>query len=184
MDSEKFGAFVAETRKELGLTQTELAKKLSVTNKAVSRWETGAGFPDINTLEPLADALGLSVIELIRSERIEKGGVSGEAAEKALSDTIELANIRLDSIEFIATAVAISVIGLILIALAVFVPSAPTVWSIPFLFCTVSGVECLCFGLKKRRRGFLCALWFTAAGVLLAVPVIQILILVSLCFLR
>lgn len=44
MDSKKFGEFVAETRKELGLTQSELAKKLSVTNKAVSRWETGVYF--------------------------------------------------------------------------------------------------------------------------------------------
>ena len=44
MDSVKFGAFIAETRKECGMTQQELAKKLSVTNKAVSRWETGVYF--------------------------------------------------------------------------------------------------------------------------------------------
>lgn len=44
MDSVKFGAFIAEARKERGMTQQELAKKLSVTNKAVSRWETGVYF--------------------------------------------------------------------------------------------------------------------------------------------
>ena len=180
MDSQKFGAFVAEIRKERGLTQSELAKKLSVTNKAVSRWETGAGFPDINTLEPLAEALGVSVMELIRSERKPEGGLTDEDAEKALSDTIELANLRRDRREFIIAAVALCFIALLLIGLAVFMPSAPTVWSLPFIFCTVSGLGCLFYARKKRRRGLPSALWFTAAGVLLFVPLAQIILLVIL----
>ena len=57
-----------ERRKQLGMTQAELAEKINVTDKAVSRWERGLGFPDINTLEPLADALGIEVVELMRSE--------------------------------------------------------------------------------------------------------------------
>ena len=179
MDSQKFGAFVAEIRKERGLTQSELAKKLSVTNKAVSRWETGAGFPDINTLEPLAEALGVSVMELIRSERKPEGGLTDEDAEKALSDTIELANLRRDRREFIIAAVALCFIALLLIGLAVFMPSAPTVWSLPFIFCIVSGLGCLFYALKKRRRGLPSALWFAAAGVLLFVPLAQIILLVS-----
>ncbi len=179
MDIQKFGGFVAEMRKERGMTQQELAKRLSVTNKAVSRWETGSGFPDISTLEPLADALGVSVIELIHSERIE-GGLTAETAEKALSDTIELANLRRDRREFIIAAVALSVIGLMVIALAVFVPSAPTVWTLPFLFCTVSGLGCLYYALRKRKRGLPSALWFAAAGVLLFVPIAQIVILICL----
>ena len=173
MDSQKFGAFVAEIRKERGLTQSELAKKLSVTNKAVSRWETGAGFPDINTLEPLAEALGVS-------ERKPEGGLTDEDAEKALSDTIELANLRRDRREFIIAAVALCFIALLLIGLAVFMPSAPTVWSLPFIFCTVSGLGCLFYALKKRRCGLPSALWFAAAGVLLFVPLAQIILLVIL----
>ena len=54
MDAKAFGAFIAEKRKELGMTQSDLAAQLSVTDKAVSRWERGLGFPDISTLEPLA----------------------------------------------------------------------------------------------------------------------------------
>ena len=50
------------------MTQAELAGKIGVTDKAVSRWERGLGFPDINTMEPLADALGISLLELMRSE--------------------------------------------------------------------------------------------------------------------
>lgn len=54
------------------MTQAELAEKIHVTDKAVSRWEQGLGFPDIQTIEPLAQALGISVLELMRSERQEK----------------------------------------------------------------------------------------------------------------
>ena len=58
MDAKKFGMFIATLRKEKNMTQVDLAKKLQVTDKAVSKWERGLGFPDINSIEPLADALG------------------------------------------------------------------------------------------------------------------------------
>lgn len=62
MDAQKFGAFVAAVRKGKHMTQAQLAAKIHVTDKAVSRWERGLGLPDINTLLPLADALGVSVL--------------------------------------------------------------------------------------------------------------------------
>ena len=69
MDAQKFGTFIAQCRKEKGMTQSELAAKIMVTDKAVSRWERGKGFPDINLLLPLAEALEVSVFELMHSER-------------------------------------------------------------------------------------------------------------------
>ena len=89
MDAHKFGNFVAITRKENHMTQAELASKLQVTDKAVSRWERGLGFPDINTLEPLAEALGLSVLELMKSERIKETDIQCTDASVILSDTIK-----------------------------------------------------------------------------------------------
>lgn len=74
MDAQKFGTFIAKCRKEKNMTQSELAEKLMVTDKAVSRWERGKGFPDIALLLPLADALKLSVVELMRSEKISMKG--------------------------------------------------------------------------------------------------------------
>lgn len=71
MEAKKFGQFIAGIRKEKKMTQAELAGKIHVTDKAISRWERGMGFPDIQTLEPLAQALGISVLELMRSERQE-----------------------------------------------------------------------------------------------------------------
>lgn len=90
MDAKKFGAFIAAVRKEQSMTQAQLAQKLQVTDKAVSKWERGLGFPDINSIEPLADALGLSVLELMRSERINAPRVEQTTTSAALSDTLEL----------------------------------------------------------------------------------------------
>ncbi len=89
MDAEKFGAFVANIRKERQMTQADLASKLQVTDKAVSRWERGLGLPDINTLEPLADALQVSVLELMKSEVIEATSIHCAEAETVLFDTLK-----------------------------------------------------------------------------------------------
>jgi transcriptional regulator with XRE-family HTH domain len=64
------GAAIRRLREEKGLTQEALAARLSVSGKAVSKWETGQGFPDVSLLEPIAAALGISVIELLSGEDI------------------------------------------------------------------------------------------------------------------
>lgn len=64
-----FNEFLYELRKEKNLTQNEVADKLGVTNKAVSKWETGETFPDTAQLVPLADLFGVTVDELLRGER-------------------------------------------------------------------------------------------------------------------
>ncbi len=84
MDAKTFGAFLACTRRERGMTQAELADIIHVTDKAVSRWERGIGFPDINTLEPLADALGLSLSQLMHAGT-EQTGQPEETMEDFLS---------------------------------------------------------------------------------------------------
>lgn len=71
MDAEKTGKFIRTIRIEKNLTQKELAEKLNCTDKAISRWETGKGIPDISLLIPLSDALGVSVNEILNGEKIE-----------------------------------------------------------------------------------------------------------------
>lgn len=68
MDNIQIGRLIYEKRKELGLTQQELADRLQITNKAVSKWENGDGMPDVNLLAPLAKELGLTVDELLNGE--------------------------------------------------------------------------------------------------------------------
>ena len=70
MDKTKMGTFIREQRIALGLTQQQLADQLHVTNKAISRWETGNAYPDIALLDDLAAALSVSIEELCRGEKL------------------------------------------------------------------------------------------------------------------
>ena len=70
MDKYVTGAVIKRLRERKKMTQEELAEKIYVSSKAVSKWETGQGFPDISLLEPLAKALDISVIELLSGEDI------------------------------------------------------------------------------------------------------------------
>lgn len=72
MTDNKTGAFIASLRKEKGLTQVQLAEKLNVTDKAISRWETGKGLPEASLLIPLASTLGITVNELLTGEKISE----------------------------------------------------------------------------------------------------------------
>lgn len=91
MDAKKFGSFLATLRKERGLTQAELAGKLQITDKAVSRWERGIGLPDISMLEPLSAALQITVLELLKSEKFNHKELSHEEVSNAVIETIEMA---------------------------------------------------------------------------------------------
>lgn len=72
MDKYKFGEFIYQKRKQQGLTQEELGRKLGVTNKAVSKWEVGETVPEVTMLEPLASALNISVDELLTQKEKNK----------------------------------------------------------------------------------------------------------------
>lgn len=90
MDAKKLGQFIAEMRKEKEMTQAELASKLHVTDKAISKWERGLGLPDINSIEPLADALGISVAEVMQAERIPDDHVTQENASEMLTNAFDI----------------------------------------------------------------------------------------------
>lgn len=70
------GSTIKNLRISKGLTQTQLAQQLCVSDKAVSRWETGKGLPDISLLEPLSKALGISVIQLFSGDLIKNNNLS------------------------------------------------------------------------------------------------------------
>lgn len=71
MDNYVTGTAIRSQREKKGITQEELAARIHVSAKAVSKWETGKGFPDVSLLEPLAAALGISVIELLSGSAVQ-----------------------------------------------------------------------------------------------------------------
>ena len=79
MDQIKTGKFIADERKKKGYTQRQLAEQLGISDKTISKWERGNGFPEISLLLPLCNELDLSVNELLTGERISEDRVSGES---------------------------------------------------------------------------------------------------------
>lgn len=73
MDMQKIGSFLAELRKEKNLTQDELGAQIGVTNKTISRWETGNYLPPVEMLQTLGDTFGVSINEILNGERISDG---------------------------------------------------------------------------------------------------------------
>lgn len=90
IDKKEFGAFVSSLRKEKGLTQKELAQRLFLSDKAVSKWETGYSIPDTALLIPLADILGVTVTELLECRRSEKKSMAAEEAEALVQKALRL----------------------------------------------------------------------------------------------
>lgn len=81
MDQVKIGKFIAECRKSKSLTQMQLAEKLNITDRAVSKWETGKGMPDSSIMLDLCNELDISVNELLSGERIEMDNYNEKAEE-------------------------------------------------------------------------------------------------------
>ena len=84
MDQYVTGGVIKALRERRSLTQEQLAGRLGVSGKAVSRWETGRGYPDITLLEPLAGALGVSVIELLAGEAVTNRNRAGNLSRSRL----------------------------------------------------------------------------------------------------
>ena len=117
MNIEKTGQFIAELRREKQFTQAQLADAIRVSDKAVSRWETGRGLPDIDNLEALSECLDVSIAELIKGERIIEP-VSGDELSDIASDGLSLTRSLIAKRKITSTLLGF-VLGLIIIIIVV-----------------------------------------------------------------
>ena len=91
MNQEKIGKFILELRKEKNMTQQELADKIGVTDRAISKWENGRGMPDLSLMKPLCKELGITINELISGEKIDKKEYQ-DKLEENIFNTIDYSN--------------------------------------------------------------------------------------------
>lgn len=117
MNQEKIGKFVAKLRKEKNMTQQELAKKLNVTDKAVSKWENGRCLMDISLLKPLSKYLDISIVELINGERIESKDVTNKSNETVYRTLSYADKVRRNRVKVVLK----TILSMIIIACLVFV---------------------------------------------------------------
>ncbi|HJJ07722.1 MAG TPA: helix-turn-helix domain-containing protein [Bacilli bacterium] len=91
MNQEKIGKFILKLRREKNMTQQELADRIGVTDRAISKWENGRGLPDLSLMMPLCKELGITINELISGEQIEKEDYQSKLEENIFK-TIDYTN--------------------------------------------------------------------------------------------
>lgn len=156
MDANKFGCFVVERRKELKMTQKNLAAKIQVTDKAVSKWERGLGFPDINTIEALANALDVSIVELMKSER-DTVNVLLKDTETVVNDVVLVAKSDIEERRKIITyTFAVTTIFLVMLDIILSIEWNAQKLSIsartPFI-AVIPGVIMILYGIICKIKG-------------------------------
>lgn len=114
MDNKKIGLFIAEKRKNQNLTQKQLADKIGVTDKAVSRWETGKGMPEVSLLQPLSKALGVSLCELLNGEAVEQNDNS-KITDEIIVDTLKTADEKNKIVKVLVAVLAFVLLAAVLV---------------------------------------------------------------------
>ena len=149
MDQIKIGRFIAERRKLQGLTQAQLAEKLNITDRAVSKWETGRSLPDATLMLALCEILGISVNELLSGEKVtmENNQEKNEQLLLEMAKEIERKNKTIWSAMWIIMIVSILALFAGIFAAAFFVPEGP--WQLVVILAVVVVFLIPCFYALK-----------------------------------
>ena len=147
MDTIKIGKFIAERRKSLDMTQMQLAEKLYISDRAVSKWETGKSMPDVSIMLELSNILGISVQELLMGETINMDEKNNEKVLLELAKEIQQKNKIIWRSMWII--MIVSIVGLIggILAAAYFIPEGPLLLIAILSICVVFLFPCF-YALK------------------------------------
>lgn len=126
MEKQSFGTMIAKMRKEQGMTQLELAEKMGVTDKAVSKWERDLSFPDVNSIPRLAEIFNVTVDEMMQVKANAKESAVGSKVSEIINIALKgvalamgIAVVVLSIMDKIATNKAISMLGIGLACMAI-----------------------------------------------------------------
>lgn len=152
MDTQKIGKFLKELRKEHNMTQEQLGDKIGVTNKTISRWETGNYMPPVENLKQLSDIYQVSINEILAGERIVSERYT-EVADENVSNV--LAEIEIKNKKFENRLILIMIINMLL---AIFImnllPNEPKSIVIVIMVCAIAVISnilnLIALSLKKN----------------------------------
>ena len=147
MDLDKIGKFIALNRKNKGLTQEQLAEKLGVTNKTVSRWETGKYMPDLSLLKPLSEELGITLNELLSGEKIENEKIV-ENTEKNIINTIDYSKQKIEK-ERRQISIGLAITGIIISIAALTIFETESSWCSIY---SIIGIIVLVIGIIRELK--------------------------------
>ena len=149
MDFDKIGKFIALNRKNKGLTQEQLAEKLGVTNKTVSRWETGKYMPDLSLLKPLSEELGITLNELLSGEKIEEQKIV-ENTERNILNTIDYSSKKVEN-EHKKISIILMILGAIISISALTIFNKESSWCSIY---SIIGIIIFVIGLVRNLKKF------------------------------
>ncbi len=149
MDQLKIGKLIADCRKQKNLTQMQLAEKLNITDKAISKWERGVAMPDTSIMLELCDILGISVNELLSGEKISMENSNQKNEQLLLEMAKELEKKNKTIWNAMWTIMTVSIIGLIggLAIIAFFMPEGPWMLVAILTLCVIFLIPCF-YALK------------------------------------
>ena len=149
MDQLKIGKFIAECRKKKGLTQMQLAEKLGITDKAISKWERGIAMPDTSIMLELCEILGISVNELLSGEKInmENNHQNNEQLLLEMAKELERKNKTIWSSMWTLMIISMTALFAGVLAAAFLIPEG--VWQLVTILCVVVLFLIPCFYALK-----------------------------------
>lgn len=149
MDLDKIGKFIALNRKNKGLTQEQLAEKLGVTNKTISRWETGKYMPDLSLLKPLSEELGITLNELLSGEKIKEEKIV-ENTERNILNTIDYSSKKVEN-EHKKISIILMILGAIISISALTIFNKESSWCSIY---SIIGIIIFVIGLVRNLKKF------------------------------
>lgn len=159
MDQIKIGRFIASCRKKQGMTQKQLAEKIGISNRAVSKWETGKSMPDSGIMLELCDILKINVNELLSGERIMADAYNKQAEDNllAMKKEVENKNRQLLRVEYWIAFQTI-IVGLCIIFVASFLemPAWIRIVLICFVLVMVFAVVFVAVGIEQKAGYYEC----------------------------
>ena len=162
MDQEKIGKFIAKCRKDNKITQSELAEKLGVTDRAISNWENGKNLPDVSFFKPLCNELNITINDLLSGEKVEKNAYQ-EKLEENIINTIDYSTKKINIIRN-NLGIVLLILGILISFTAMTMFASESSWgsiySVLGAVISLIGVSKLTKNYKNSKRLLICVIFF------------------------